>query len=116
MTERNKGQDWANLVLAVLLFISPWVIGFSGDKMAAWNAWVVGVIIAVLAIAALSAFAVWEEWINLLLGLWLIISPWVLGYAPDMGARWTAVILGIIAALISASAVWSYQHNTHAHA
>jgi hypothetical protein len=116
MTERKGGQDWANIVLAILLFISPWVIGFSPDKAAAWNAWIVGVVIAVLAIAALSAFAVWEEWINLLLGLWLIISPWVLGFASDIHAMWTSVILGIIAALISAWAVWDYQRGTHVHA
>lgn len=114
--ERNKGQDWANLVLAVVLFISPWVVGFAPVVAAAWNAWVVGVVIAALAIAALTAFAVWEEWISLLLGLWLIVSPWVLGFSPDKGAMWTHVILGVVAAAISAWSLWDYRQGTQAHA
>jgi hypothetical protein len=29
-------------------------------------------LIAVLSVAALTTFAVWEEWLNLIAGLWLI--------------------------------------------
>jgi hypothetical protein len=106
----------ANLVLAVILFISPWVIGFTTLNAAARNAWVIGIVIAVLAIAALTAFAVWEEWVNLVLGLWLIISPWVLGFSIAAGAMWTHVILGIIAVVISAWALWDYRQGTHVNA
>lgn len=46
----------------------------------------------------------WVSWVNLLLGLWLIISPWALGYAAlsniPTGA---AVALGVAVASI---AVW----------
>lgn len=116
LMERKKGQDWANLVLAVLLFISPWAVGYTALTNAARNAWVVGVVIAILAIAALTAFAVWEEWVNLVLGLWLIISPWALHFATNTDAMWTQVVLGIIAVLISAWALWDYRQGTQAHA
>ena len=33
--------------------------------------------------AALAAFAVWEEWLNLIAGLALMISPWVLGFQDN---------------------------------
>ncbi|MGB3539051.1 MAG: SPW repeat protein [Mesorhizobium sp.] len=114
--DRRKVQDWVNLVLAVVLFISPWVLGFVPAATAAWNAWAVAIVIGVLAIAAITAFAVWEEWINLLLGLWLIVSPWVLHFSTDTRPTWTFVVLGIIAAVISAWALWENQHGTHAHA
>ena len=29
--ENNRAKDWINLVLAVLVFISPWVLGFHSD-------------------------------------------------------------------------------------
>ncbi|HEX9159568.1 MAG TPA: SPW repeat protein, partial [Rhizomicrobium sp.] len=32
-------QDWINLVCGVLLFVSPWVLSFTGDLMAARTAW-----------------------------------------------------------------------------
>lgn len=116
MLEDRKPQDWINLVLAVCLFISPWVIGFMAVTMAAWNAWIVAVILGVLAIAALSAFAEWEEWLNLIAGLWLIASPWLLGFAAEVNAMWTHVIIGILVAVMSAWAVWGHRNIPHAHA
>ena len=116
LTEDRTVQDWIILVLAVCLFISPWVIGYVADTMPAWNAWIIGVVLAILSIATLSAFAEWEEWVNFVLGLWLIISPWVLRFSPDIGAMWTHVILGILVAAVSAWAVWGHRHTPHAHA
>ncbi|MDW6024121.1 SPW repeat protein [Mesorhizobium sp. BAC0120] len=116
LTEDRTAQDWINLVLAVLLFISPWVVGFGTDTHASWNAWIIGVVIAILSIATLSAFAEWEEWINFVLGLWLIVSPWVLRFAADTHAMWTHVILGILVAAVAAWAVWGHRHIPHAHA
>ena len=113
---RKNTQDWVNLALAVALFISPWALGFVSVRPAAWNAWAVAIVIGVIAVAAITAFAVWEEWVNLLLGLWLIASPWVLHFSTDTRPTWTAVILGIVAAVISAWALWENQHGSHAHA
>jgi hypothetical protein len=50
------------------------------------------------------------------LGLWLIISPWALGFSTSVGATWTHVTLGIIAVVISAWALWDYQQETHVRA
>jgi len=69
-------QDWINLVCGVLLFISPWVLGFSGDQAAAWTGWIGGVVIAVMGLAALAQFAEWEDWVALIAGVLMIISPW----------------------------------------
>jgi hypothetical protein len=35
-------------------------------------------------------------WVVVILGLWLIVSPWVLGYSGQVNATWNAVIVGII--------------------
>jgi hypothetical protein len=51
----TEWEDWGNLVLAVLLFISPWVLGFSGSAAPAWDAWIVGVITAVISIWGIVA-------------------------------------------------------------
>src|SRR5580692_2928683 len=73
--EKNV-QDWINLICGVLLFVSPWAFGFSGDLMAARTAWVGGVIIFIMGVAALMQFAEWEEWVTLIVGALVIIAPW----------------------------------------
>ena len=78
--EKNV-QDWINLICGVLLFVSPWALGFSGDLMAARTAWVGGVIIFVMGVAALVQFVEWEEWVALIVGALVIIAPWVLRFA-----------------------------------
>ena len=50
----NNWQDWVNLILAVWLFISPWVLNFAGQQRPSWDAWIVGIIVGVLSIAALT--------------------------------------------------------------
>lgn len=115
LMEKRKVQDWANVILAVCVFISPWVIGFIADAVPSWNAWIVGVVIGAMAVATISAFAEWEEWANLVLGLWLVASPWALGFAANVNAMWTSVILGLLVAAVSIWAVWDL-HHPHAHA
>ena len=91
--EKNV-QDWINLVCGVLLFISPWVLGFSGELMAARTAWVAGIVIGVMAVAAMVQFAEWEEWVALIVGVLVLISPWVLGFAAVYAALGPALCLG----------------------
>jgi hypothetical protein len=124
-SQSYQWSNWLNLILAVWLFISPWVLGFAyapaatpagaapppmpytpyayGGGIAAWDAWVVAVIVGVLSIAAISRLAVWEEWVNLVLGVWLFFSPWILGYAALYGAVWNSLVVGFLFAVL---AIW----------
>lgn len=108
--EKNV-QDWINLVCGVLLFISPWALGFAGDQMAARAAWIGGIVFFVLAVAALVQFAEWEEWVELIAGVLVVISPWVLGFAAVHTAMWSCVVLGVIVVLSAISELWAV-HNT----
>ncbi len=114
LTSNKHPQDWVNLVLAVLLFLSPWVLGYSGQQEAAWNAWISAVVIAALAIGALSAFQEWEEWLNLVVGLWVAVAPWILGFAATVTAMWTHVVLGLLVAAAAAWEIWEIRHQPSA--
>jgi hypothetical protein len=104
VTEWNSAKlcDVANLVLGAILFISSWIFG-SGP--ASQNAFVCGVVIVVISLAALAAFAVWEEWLNLILGLWLVIAPWVLGFTGTAATN-VHVAVGSIVAILAAIELW----------
>jgi hypothetical protein len=96
--------DVANFLLSVVLFFSPWLFDLSTG--AQWQtASTAGVTIAVLSIAALAAFAVWEEWLNLIAGLALIVSPWLLGF-QDSQAMTIDVAIGVSVAALAAFEAW----------
>ncbi len=97
----SKLCDVGNLILGGLLFLSPWLFQFPAG-LESQNAWVSGIVIAVLSIAALAAFAVWEEWLNLVIGLWLVVSPWVLKFSGSTAMR-VNVVLGVIVAILAAT-------------
>jgi hypothetical protein len=100
----EKYCDVANLILGAVLFLSPWIFG-SDTTIASQNAFISGLAIAVLAIAALTAFAVWEEWLNLIVGLWVLVSPWVLGFQGTR-AMTVHVIIGAAVAILAAIELW----------
>jgi SPW repeat len=102
--------DVANLVLGAFLFSSPWIFGFANDAPTQ-NAVVCGAAIAILSIAALAAFAVWEEWLNLILGVWVLVSPWALGFAGTTITTTVHVAVGAIVAILAAIELWfMHQH------
>jgi hypothetical protein len=97
-------RDVANLILGLWLVISPWALSYMMETVPTWNAIVVGVIIAVAAIAALVAFHTWEEWVNVGLAIWLIVSPFALDYASHTIVLWNQLIVG---ALVGILALWA---------
>jgi hypothetical protein len=112
---KERWRDWVMLVLAVWLFLSPWILGFAaampaaGEAMgspAAWNAWIVGIAIAAVAVWAVAWFAPWQDWVNGVLGAWLVIAPWVLGFGSLAAAAWNHVIVGL---LVLALAAWELR-------
>lgn len=96
--------DVLNLILGAFLFFTPWIFGFAAGAETL-NAIISGIIIAVLSIAALAAFMEWEEWLNLVAGLWVLVSPWLLGFA-NTTAMGVHVIVGILVVVIAAVELW----------
>jgi len=36
------------------------------------------------------------SWIYLILGVWIFVSPWLLGFSDNMMALWSNLIVGLI--------------------
>ena len=77
------------------LLLSPWALFFDNEPRALENALAVGAFIIIAEIVELSIFRDWEEWINVVLGAWLAVSPWTLGIANAV-ARWNFLIVGTL--------------------
>jgi SPW repeat-containing protein len=109
ITTNKRWQDWVNLVLGIWLFFSPWLLGFRPSMpQQSWNFFIVGIAFIVFAGFALNLRTIWEEWVNLALGVWMIISPWALSYSGNATARDDAVIVGII---VGALSIWSLSES-----
>jgi hypothetical protein len=91
----KQWEDWSSWALGIWLLLSPWALFFDPEPKALENALAVGALIIIVEIVELSIFRDWEEWINVALGAWLAISPWVLGVASS-AARWNFVIVGVL--------------------
>ncbi len=104
MTMR-RWVDWVNLLLGLWLVSSPWVLTLETSAAAATlNMWIVG-----SAIASLAAFSLYKptrlvNMAGIALGAWLVVSPWVLGFAREFGAATNVVLVGI---LIIGYALWA---------
>jgi len=97
-------QDPANLALGLWLVISPWALSYQTETYALWNALILGVLVAALAAFELFQVKAWEEWASVGLGVWLVISPWVLGFSAGGSAMWNAMIVGLAVAVL---ALWA---------
>jgi hypothetical protein len=96
---------WPNVVNALLgvwFIIAPYALGFTGRPAATWSSVASGVVLFVLAgWAALSEGAskrVWPQYVNGLIGIWLMFSPFVFSAASAQLPTWINVAGGIIVA------------------
>jgi SPW repeat len=51
----NVASEYIHAVLGVLLFISPWVLGYSSFTAASWVSWVAGVLTVAAGLVAVPA-------------------------------------------------------------
>lgn len=100
----KRWQDWVNLLPGLWLFISPWALDYATHQNAAWNAYVAGAGIVVFAAIAAYMPKAWEEAVNTVFGVWLVLSPYVLGFAVHTAVAFNTVAMGV---LVMAFAVWA---------
>lgn len=89
-------QDPLNVLLGAWLALSPWVLGYQGLTAPTANGVVVGLALMAAALGAIFMPRAWEELTEGLLGLWMIASPWILGFSLQMDAMRNAVVSGIV--------------------
>lgn len=104
MKQIKHWQDAVNVVLGAWLVLSPWALGFAGEAIPTGNAVIVGIALVAAALGAIFVPRAWEEWTECVLGLWLVVSPWALGFSGQAQAMVSAVATGVVIALL---ALWT---------
>jgi hypothetical protein len=100
-----------SILLGAWLVVSPWIIGYVSREMM-WHDVVVGA--ALVAIAAVRAGshrrAAVPGWLGLLLGLWLIVAPFVL-FSIETSQKWNSVIIGAVVAILAVIVAGAPPHR-----
>jgi len=111
LQERETAPDVYNLFLAVVLFVSPWLFKLTNSQ-GKIDLWITSAIIVVLSLGAIIAYRDWEEWINVLMSVWLIASPWLLGF-PHTRAMHLSIGFGIAILLLALLDLFLHYEKRH---
>lgn len=111
--EQAMTASGLNILAAIWLIAAPYMFNFAHTASAS-NDITIGIIVGILALIRVftPTTSGWLSWINVILGLWLIVSPFFLGYI-NVASLWNDIILGVIVAALaawsSAAATTQYQ-------
>lgn len=98
--------DWRSLAAAAALFIAPWALHYT-SAMATLATCFSAVILVIVSTMAIAEVDDTEEPEYLILGAWLLISPWVLGFWTDKSALLVHILFGVELIVHAAWEIWA---------
>ena len=108
---------WYNLmelVVATWIIMSPFLLEFFDHSPAGLTAVAVGLLTIFISLIGIPRLLAWEEWFNLNLALFMVLSPWIFQYQHLVFATFNAVIAGAILAMFALlSLVEEYTNHQH---
>jgi hypothetical protein len=83
-------------VSALWFFLSPWTFFGVSERPSGWNAWIVGGLMVVISMFRLAAprESTPFGFVNAVLGLWTICSPWIFSYTNEGGHTANTISVG----------------------
>ncbi|PMQ14654.1 SPW repeat protein [Janthinobacterium sp. AD80] len=108
----KRWQDQAILLLGLWLVVSPWVFSYPQSSPQMVNAFVSGLVIAILAAFDLYKTYFWAVVVNLLVGVWVAASPWILRLAEQRMVMWNELVVGIAVVVL---ALWELRTDPELH-
>lgn len=118
METSNRWQDKLNLALGIWLLISPFVLvsPYSPIQfdLVTTHSLIMGLVIALAAGATLLQFKVWEEWTEVGLGIWMVASPFILGFSDMTFVMLNYVIVGLVIIVDSTWVLSEHPPTPHA--
>jgi hypothetical protein len=103
MARVKHWQDPVNALVGVWLVLSPWILGFHTLVSAAATTAAVGALLFATSIGAMQFPQAWEEWLDVVLGVALMLLPAVFGFDDVQRALQNALVCG---AIVTFLALW----------
>ena len=103
-----KNLNWVIAIAGIWEVIAPFVLSYTRVSSAMWDAIIIGIVLVILGVWAALANSAGTvkglSWVNAILGLWLIIAPFILSYSSTASAMWNDIIVGVIVVILG---VWA---------
>ncbi|OBG33800.1 SPW repeat protein [Mycobacterium sp. E3198] len=111
VAESTSAHVTFGLALLTGLYVaaSPWIVGFSATASLATSDLIVGIAVAFLAYGFATTLdrAHGMTWTLPVLGVWVIVSPWILpGVALTAGMLWSNVVAGALLTIVGLNATY----------
>lgn len=97
--------DGPVFLLGLYCAVSPWILHYTTSQPAlVTHNLIVGIAIGLLALGFTAAPARMYglSWAMCALGIWMIVSPWIVGESPDAGVIWNNIVIGALAVVLGA--------------
>ena len=102
----RRWQDWFGITLGLLIALSPWLAAEADSQVVLWVTIAVGLWVMQFAGLQLVDLERSEEIGLMICGLWLIASPFALGYADSGTLMLWHFGLGAAVVLLAALELW----------
>jgi hypothetical protein len=95
--------DGPVFLLGLYCAASPWIVHYTTSQpdLVVHNL-IVGIAIGLLALGFTRApeRMYGLSWAMCALGVWMIVSPWIVGESPDAGVVWNNIVIGALALIL----------------
>jgi 4-amino-4-deoxy-L-arabinose transferase-like glycosyltransferase len=108
----RRWQDQVILLLGVWLVVSPWVMGYPSDSPPAVNAYIAGAIMAALAAFDLYKTYAWAVFLNIIVGIWVAVSPWLVNVMQDQAMSASMLLVGLATIVLG---LWELRTDPDLH-
>ena len=103
-----RAMSGINMAIGVWLILAPFILSYASGLAAIRNDIVVGAVVLVFSLIGLGATRnAGLRWVNILLGIWLLFSPFMFGYAAYAAPFWNDIIFGALVIIFAAIGVAS---------
>lgn len=100
----TRPYDWAEVVLGLVALLS--FIWMDTNDAAMWTMIILGGLITLDGLVSLAMPGmVYGEAVQIVLGVLMFISPWVIGYNEFTGISWTSWIVGALTVIVGGAAL-----------
>ncbi|RXH26820.1 MULTISPECIES: SPW repeat protein [Bradyrhizobium] len=103
-------EDWCGMLLGAAIVASPWFPiqdpAVNAHQTMILNTVAIGLVVFGISQLEYVALQRWQEVTTILIGLWLIASPYVMGYSGDGFLRVYHTGLGAVLVLLGVLQLW----------